>query len=205
MTSQKIQIRGKPLTPSPQQLTFDFPIPDGFHAFMRVAACIYDSGVGDSMDIQLPDGTMLRVKASAEVLRLNPTGHRWWLCTLHFRTLSHGVLFEPLHLQRIEPLESNREAANQPRWSAIGEVTRCDPIHRLVTILVYPELARATPFLISAFLEIKQVLPSKSEFVHLVGSLYDKKLIVEVLANRNLEIPERWKNWKANERNQKIL
>ena len=191
MTSQKIQIRGKPLTPSPQQLTFDFPIPDGFHAFMRVAACIYDSGVGDSMDIQLPDGTMLRVKASAEVLRLNPTGHRWWLCTLH--------------LQRIEPLESNQEAANQPRWSAIGEVTRCDPIQHMITIRIYPELARATPFLISAFLETKQVLPSKSEFVHLVGSLYDKKLIVEVLANRNLVIPERWKNWKANERTQKIL
>ena len=44
MTSQKIQIRGKPLTPSPQQLTFDFPIPDGFHAFMRVASGDFSDG-----------------------------------------------------------------------------------------------------------------------------------------------------------------
>jgi hypothetical protein len=198
MTSHKIQTRGKQLTTPPQQLTFDFPIPDGFHAFMRAVACIYDSGVGDSMDIQFPDGTMLRVKASAEVLRLNPTGHHWWVCTLHFRTLSNGVLFEPLHLQRIEPLESVQKVVHQSRWSAVGQVTKVDPIQPMVTIRVYPEQARATPFLISAYLSLEQVLPSKNKFIHLVGSLNQKRLVVEVLTSRTLEIPERWHNWKAN-------
>ncbi len=186
------------MTTTPRKLTFDFPIPDGCHAFMRVAACIYDSGSGNNMDIQLSDSTMLRVKASADVLRLNPASHRWWLCTLHFRTLNDSVLFEPLHLHRIEPLELEREDSHQPRWSAIGQITKSDPIHRLVTIRVYPEQARATPFLISASLKVEQELPRKNEFVHLIGNLSGKKLVAEVLTNQDLEIPDRWRNWKAN-------
>ncbi len=171
-------------------------IPPGFHAFLIAVVRVHDPGSGDLVDLEIPGQARLRARAGADVLRLGERIGDVWRATLHFATAQDGRLWEPLHLQRVLPVQPEM-AGLEPVWSAAGKIVRLDLNGGLVVLRVYPERARRAPFLVHATATPVQLESLEGAvFARLGGGLNGSKLTLQAALPISLVVPERWKGWR---------
>jgi hypothetical protein len=184
------------LSAPPARTENSIAIPIGFHAFLIAVVRVHDPGSGDLVDLEIPGQARLRARASADVLRLGERIGDVWRATLHFATAQDGRLWEPIHLQRVLPIQPEM-AGFEPVWSAAGKILRLDVDKGFIVMRVYPERARRAPFLVHAAATAEQLeVLEGAVFARLVGGLNESKLTVQAATPISLVVPERWKGWR---------
>jgi hypothetical protein len=170
--------------------------PSTHHAFLISPVIAHDPGKGDLIDLALPDGTVLRAKASAEVLRLGTDINGPWRATLHFDTTEQAKILEPVRVPKLVPLTPDLEFS-QPTWGAAGKVVRLDRDEGLAVIRVYPKTGLVLPFVIAAIASLEQLSSVKqAPGLRLRGTLRNHHLIATHLEPLDLAVPGHWKSWQ---------
>jgi hypothetical protein len=168
-------------------------IPHGFHAFLLADIHVHDPGIGTHVDVLFCDGTCMRARASAEVLRLGDGMQGKHRATLHFRTDHDGQLISPLHLYRLRSIKYPLPGGKGSFWSALG--IRGDAEKSL---RIYPEKANSKPFQI-AYRSENDFQSKNGEALRVSGHLESGLLVAgEILRAQSCQIPDRWFRWRWN-------
>jgi hypothetical protein len=175
--------------------------PRGHHAFLIVTAQVRDPGRGDTVTLELDDGTRLLCKASADALRLGSALEGRWRATLHFTTRRHGALGYPLRMTALRAPGDD----NSSYWSVAGKVVRLDRAAHVAVVRVYPERAKLEPFVIAARATLEQLSIVEDEtFIHMRGTLDGDTLVAEHFERAALRVPARWADWKPPHKRREI-